>query len=381
MTALTTPSGVSEPAGPPTPGPASPDPSSRLGRWSAVLRPGQLDLARAVGIPLLAALVALIIGGALIIVDGSSPLAVYGEVLRGVFVERNGLRDTAVAATPLIFMGVGLSLAYRARAFTIGAEGQYLMGATVAAAWVTAGGVRQLPGPFLIITGLALAALAGALWSSLCGWLYARFGTNLVISSLLLNYVAVAFLLWMVRKGIRDPRGFVPQSRVMGKATLPHLAWPGTHLGFVLALLVVPLAAVLLARSRFGYRIDVLGHNPQALGANEISARRMLVAVLAVSGALAGLAGFVQVSGVNGRLNSSTGTGLGFTAIIVALLGRLHPVGALVAAIGLSGLTIGFDAAARSYRLPSSVVGVVQALVVLLVVAGDALAARRRTAR
>jgi simple sugar transport system permease protein len=346
-----------------------------------MLRPGEHDLAHAVGIPLAAAFLALVIGGVLIIVDGNNPLAVYAEVFRGVFVERNGLRETAVAATPLIFMGVGLSLAYRARAFTIGAEGQYLMGATVAVAWVTAGGVRDLPGPVLIVTGLVLAAVAGALWSALCGWLNARFGTNLVISSLLLNYVAVAFLLWMVRKGIRDPRGFVPQSRVMGQATLPHLAWPGTHLGFVLALVVVPVAAVLLARSRFGFRIDVLGHNPQALGANETSARRMLIAVLAVSGALAGLAGFVQVTGVNGRLNSATGSGFGFTAIVVALLGRLHPVGALAAALGLSGLTIGFETAERSYKLPSSVVGVVQALVVLLVVAGDALAARRRRAR
>lgn len=328
-----------------------------------------------------AALVALVIGGVLIVVDGSNPLAVYAEAVRGVIVERNGLRETAVAATPLIFMGVGLSLAYRARAFTIGAEGQYLLGATVAAAWVTAAGVRQLPGPILIVSGLVLAAAAGAAWSALCGWLNARFGTNLVISSLLLNYVASAFLLWMVRKGIRDPRGFVPQSRVIANAALPHLSWPGTHLGFVLALLVVPAAAVLLARSRFGYRIDVLGNNPQALSANETSARRMLIAVLAVSGALAGVAGFVQLTGVNGRLNSATGEGFGFTAIIVALLGRLHPVGALVAALGLSGLAIGFETAERSYSLPSSVVGVVQALVVLLVVAGDGLAARRGRGR
>jgi ABC-type uncharacterized transport system permease subunit len=126
VTALTAPSPAGQPGSPP------PSLTPTQGeRWTTFLRPGGYDLTHTVGIPLAAALVALVIGGLLIVVDGSNPLAVYVEALRGVFVERNGLRETAVAATPLIFMGVGLSLAYRARAFTIGAEGQYLLGATV----------------------------------------------------------------------------------------------------------------------------------------------------------------------------------------------------------------------------------------------------------
>jgi ABC-type uncharacterized transport system permease subunit len=333
----------------------------------------------AVAVPLGAVVVALLIGAVLIALEGENPAAVYQQVLRGVFVERDGIRNTLVASTPLIFMGVGLSLAYRARAFTIGAEGQYVIGATAAMAFATAGGVRDMPGAFIIVVGLLVAAAAGAVWSGICGVLNARFGASVVITSLLLNYVAAAVLAWAVRVGIRDPKGFVPQSRQIGKAQLPTVPWLDVHMGFLLAVGVVIVVAVVLARTRFGFRVDVLGHNPNALAAQEIAPARFLVMVLAASGALAGVAGFVEVAGVNGRLQPATASGLGFTAIIVAMLGRLRPVGVLVAAFGLTALQIGFETAERSYQLPSSLVGVLQALVILFVVAGDGLVSRRQS--
>jgi len=148
------------------------------------------------------------------------------------------------------------------------------------------------------------------------------------------------------------------------------------HLGFVLAVALVPIAWVVVTRSRFGFRVDVIGHNPIALRANEVSTGRMLVAVLAIVGALSGIAGYVQVAGVTNRINAEFSVGYGFTAIIVALLGRLHPVGVLIAALGLSGLTIGFDMAEREHQLPSTLVGVVQALIIIFVVIGDAVVAK-----
>jgi ABC-type uncharacterized transport system permease subunit len=332
----------------------------------------------AVVVPIAAILSALIIGGVLIAIEGTNPLSAYGEVVGSVLWGSNGLSYTFVAATPLAIIGLGLSIAYRAGAFTIGAEGQYLIGATAAVAWATSPWMREQPGPLIIVTSFVVAAACGAAWSSCSAVLLARFGASVVITSLLLNYVAGAALQWAVRVGIRDPRGFVPQSRLIGDGTLPNLGGSRTHAGFLVALAAIAVAAVVMARTRFGYRVDVAGDNPDALDANETRRTRLTLSVLAVCGALAGLAGIIQVAGVTGRINSEFGTGLGFTGIIVALLGRLRPVGVLVAALALAALTIGFESAERLYRLPSSIVGVIEALVIVFFVAGDALAGRVR---
>jgi simple sugar transport system permease protein len=354
--------------------PLEPDPIDTVvgsGRGARLRR-----TALVVGVPVTAVLAALVIGGVLIANEGSNPLAVYGDVLHGVFVANRGLSNTAVAATPLIFMGLGLAIAYRARLFTIGAEGQFVLGAVAAVAFATAGAMRDLPGWFLVPACIVVAALAGLVWSSISAVLGNRFNTSIVISSLLLTYVATAIMQWVIRVGIKDPDSFVPASRVVGDAALPTVPGLDVHLGFVLAVALVPIAWVVVTRSRFGFRVDVIGHNPIALRANEVSTGRMLVAVLAIVGALSGIAGYVQVAGVTNRINAEFSVGYGFTAIIVALLGRLHPVGVLIAALGLSGLTIGFDMAEREHQLPSTLVGVVQALIIIFVVIGDAVVAK-----
>jgi ABC-type uncharacterized transport system permease subunit len=347
--------------------PAAPTPApSAVNRWGLRL-----------GVPLVAVVAALAVGGVLLRIEGAAPLSVYQTVVREA-THGYGPQDTLVAAVPLTLMGVGLALAYRAKVFTIGAEGQYLVGAVASTAVVTAGGVRSLPGIVLIPLGALVGAAAGAAWSALSGVLLGRFGTAVVISSLLLNYLAAALVAWAVRVGVKDPGSFVDQSRDLGDARLPALPWPDVHMGFVLALAAVAVGWIVLARTRFGFRLDVAGANEEALAAHEVRPDRFAVTVLAASGLLAGLAGFVEVAGVSGRLNSEAGVGYGFTAIVVALLGRLHPAGAALAALGLSVLTIGFESAERRFELPASTVGVIQAMIVLFLVVGDALAGRWR---
>lgn len=343
-----------------------------LGR--AATRSAVLDTA----VPVLSVVAALTVGAGLILFEGENPLAVYAEVVRGVISAPRGYSDTATAATPLLLIGLGYAVAYRARVFTIGGEGQYLVGAVAGTAWVTTSVAAELPRVLLITTGLLVAVVAGAAWSGLAGWLGVRFGANIVISSLMLVYVGSAVLQWAVRDGIRDPDSFIPASRRLGDAALPGLPGTSTHLGFLLAVLAVPLVAVLLARHRWGFHVSALGHNPAALDANEVRSGRVVILVMVVAGALAGLAGFVETAGVNSRLGSEAGVGFGWQAIIVALLGRLHPVGVLAAALGLAGLTIGFEVTQRTYDLPSSLVGVIMALIVVFVVVGDALSARWR---
>jgi simple sugar transport system permease protein len=336
------------------------------------------DRARAL-IPFAALALALVIGAVLILVEGAAPVAVYRTVVEGVVNSRFGWRDTLVEATPLAILGLGLALAYRARVFTIGAEGQYVIGAVAAVAVVTAPALAGLPAAVLVIAGIVVAAVAGALWSALSGLLLDRFGTSVVISSLLLNYVAFAVLAWAVRVGIKDPAAFVPQSRAIGPAALPNTPGLDVHLGVPLAAVLVAIGALVAARTRAGFLVDVHGGNPDALDAHELSKGRLVLAVLVGCGALSGLAGFVQVSGVEQRLTPSSSAGYGFTAIVVAVLGRNRPGGVLLAALALSALAIGFEYAQRDHRLSASVVGVIQALIVLFVVIGDALVTRRRS--
>lgn len=335
-------------------------------------------LATATGIlvPVGAVLAALVAGSLLILFEGEDPLAVYQAVAEGVLSEPRGLSNTATAATPLVLIGLGYAIAYRARVFTIGGEGQYLVGAVGAMAVVANPGFADLPAVVLLPIGLLAALAAGGFWGVLAGWLNVRFGASVVISSLMLTYVGEAVLQYGVRDGIRDPDSFIPASRVVGSAELPILGSFNTHAGFLLALALPLLAAVVLARHRSGYRVTALGHNGEALDANEVPSRRIVLWVTLLAGALAGLAGFVEVAGVTGRLNGDSSVGFGWEAIIVALLGRLHPVGVLVAGLGLAAMTIGFESSQRIYDLPSSLVGVITALIVVFVVVGDSIAER-----
>lgn len=332
-----------------------------------------------IGVPAGAIVLALLAGAVVIAIEGHPPLDVYRSMVEGVTASRFGWRDTLVRATPVVLIAVGLSFAYRARVYNIGAEGQLLVGALAATAWATGPGAG-LPGPLLVATSVVLGAAAGAGWAGLAAWFGNRFGASIVISSLLLVYVAESLLAYAVRVPLKDPSGILPQSRVLGAAQLPVLGDLRIHAGVLVAAAVVPVAWLVLARTRVGFRVQVMGHNRDALEAHEVSAARITMLVMLASGALAGVAGYIQVAGVQGRLAQGLSPGFGFTAITVALVGRLHPVGVVAAGVLLSAMLIGAETAQRDFALPVSLVGMLQALVVVLVVTADALASRRRVA-
>lgn len=342
-----------------------------------LLTSGRSHKTLAIAGPFLSFAAAMLVGAIIVVFEGENPFSVGADIVSGVFTSPRGLANTLIAASPLMLIGLGLAVAYRAKVFTIGAEGQYIVGAIAATAWVTAPGVREQAGFLLIVTAIVVGAAAGALWGAVPAVLRSRYGTSIVISSLLLNYVGAALLQWAVRAGIEDPASAVPKSRDVGSARLPVVPGLDAHTGVLLTLLLVPVFVILMRSTRFGYRVDVMGNNASAHGANEGSVARMTLLVMLVSGGCAGLAGYFEVAGVTGRLNATSGAGYGFTAILIALLGRLTPIGVAVAALGMSGLTIGFEAAQRNSDLPSSLVGVLRALIVVFLVAGDALVARK----
>lgn len=329
-------------------------------------------------LPTASVLIALAICAVLLTVQGVPALEAYQRAAQGAFGSQRGLVNTATAATPLILIGLGVALAYRAKLITIGAEGQFLVGALAGTGFVTWPGVAgSLPGPVLLVLGLFFACLAGGFWSALTGWLHIRFDASVVITTLLLNYVAQALLAYATRVGLRDPDAYQPQTRAVGDAALPSLPGLTLHAGFALAVVLVIVMWVAQNRGRLGLRVDVMGASRGVLRATEVGGGRFVIVVLGIAGVLAGLAGFVEVAGVTTRVTGAFSGAVGFTAIMTALLGRLHPAGVFVASILMAGLNVGFASASRSLAIPSTTVQIIQALIVLLFVAGGALLSRR----
>jgi len=287
---------------------------------------------------------------------------------------------TLVRATPLILMGLGFALALRGGALNIGAEGQFYAGA-IGAAWV---GVRVAEWSAWVALPAVMAAglVAGALWMLLPVVLRLRFGVLEVISTLLLNFVAEALVSWMVLGPMQEPSGIYPQSAPVAEAArLPFLPGTRLHAGFVAALLVAGLLAWVFARTWWGFRLRALGASPRAAWVSgRVPVNRFLAVALLASGALAGVAGAFEVSGVSYALYQNLSPGYGFTAIGVALLARLHPAGIVLTGVLFGALEAGSGAMQRDAGIPAVAVYVVEAVVILVLLLGDALA-RRRAAR
>lgn len=331
------------------------------------LQSGALVLLASVGAGLL-------VGAILILWVGENPLNVYWVILRESLFEVSGWRDTLIQATPLCLIGLGLAFGFRAGVWNIGAEGQLIVGAVAAIAVVAP--LRDLPGIIVIPIGLLAGMVGGAIWGAISAWLVVKYAVNAVIATLLMVFVAEPLLNWAVRVPLKDPATFLPQSRTVGNAALPDMFGSNIHIGVLLMFIVVPIAAWAMNYSRFGYLVRAHGANRFAVYANESRPGRLPFILLTMGGAMAGAAGFIQLAGVQMRVASGTAAGFGFTAIIVAILGRNRPVGVLLAAIGLSAMLVGAEAAQRALGLPVALTQSIQPIIVMFVVAGEAIEQR-----
>lgn len=284
---------------------------------------------------------------------------------------------TLVRSAPLLWLGLGVALAFRAGVLNIGAEGQFLMGAIGATAVAQVVG-RSVPGLVMIPLMALVGGVAGAGWAGIAAWLRQRFGVLEVISTIMLNFIALATIGWMVRGPLQEPTRIYPQSaEIPWSAQWPFLI-PGQrlHLGFVLGLLACAIAWVVLTRTATGFRIRTVGASPSAAtSAGQIDVGRTVMRVFLVSGACAGLAGAAEVGGVTWALYEGISPGYGYTAIAVALLARLHPGWIVVSAIFFGALEAGASAMQRDAGVPSVVVQVIVAVIILGVLAGS----QRRT--
>jgi ABC-type uncharacterized transport system permease subunit len=288
---------------------------------------------------------------------------------------------TLVRAVPLIIIGLGIALAFRGGALNIGAEGQFYAGA-IAATWVGLHVVGR-PAGVAATAVLAAATLAGMAWVLVPVWLKLRFGVLEVISTLLLNFVAESLVSLMVQGPLQEAQHIYPQSDPIAEAArLPLLAGTRLHAGLLLALVGAAALWYVFSRTLWGFRLRAVGAGPRAAEiSGRIDARRMGAVALLGSGALAGLAGGVEVSGVSYALFQNLSPGYGFTAIAVALLARLHPLGVVATGILFGALEAGAGAMQRDAGVPAVAVYVVEAVVIIVVLLAEASARRATAAR
>jgi simple sugar transport system permease protein len=317
---------------------------------------------------LLALIGALIVSAVIILVSGHSPWLAFGAVAQGAFGSLDSLSEVAVKSCPLLLTGLAIAIAFQAGVWNIGAEGQLLIGALAMAVLGTHG--ATLPAWLDLGIDLVAAALCGAAWAGIAGQLKLRRNVNEVISTIMLNFIALALISYLVQGPLMEAGGRYPQTdAILAGLWLPRLAPPyRVHLGIVIALLMAASLQVLLYRTVAGYEMRAAGANPQAARVAGIDVGRRLLLALMLSGGLAGLAGAIEVSAMTRRLYEHFSPGWGFTAIAVGLLGRLSPAGVVLAAFFFGALDAGSNAMQRVAGVSSVLVSIIQATVILFLV-------------
>jgi len=325
--------------------------------------------------PLLAVALTLVSAVMIFLAMGLDPVQALDAYFLNPLSDSYGLQEVAVKATPLVLIAVGLSLCYRSNNWNIGAEGQFLAGA-MAGGWLAIATHGAPDGPWLLPAMLIAGALGGALYALVPAVLKTRFGANEILTSLMLVYVAELLLDWLVRGPWRDPAGFNMPVTVTfePEAVVPLLVEGGRlNLGTPIMLVIVALAAVMMGRTLKGFEIRLVGEAPRAARFAGFNEARLTWTVFAISGALAGLAGILEAAGTVGMLQPGISPGYGFTAIIVAFLGRLNPVGCLIAGVFLAITFIGGENAQILLQMPLDVTRVFQGLLLFYVLACDTL--------
>jgi simple sugar transport system permease protein len=336
-------------------------------------RRAERSVAIAIASPLIAVALTLATMAVLFALLGKNPITALSVYFIEPLTDAYTLQEIAVKATPLVLIGVGLSLCYLANTWNIGAEGQMLIGA-VCGSWlaVTVDGASG----WVLAAMLVLAATGGALYALIPAICKVRFGASEILTSLMLVYVADLLLDYLVRGPWRDPKGFnFPTTAPFDPGEVVPILIEGSrlHLGAVLALLVVAGAAILLGRTIKGFEIRVVGVAPKAARFGGFNADRLVLLTFAISGALAGLAGIIEVAGPIGHLQPGFSPGYGFTAIIVAFLGRLNPIGILIAGLFLALTFIGGEGAQITLKVPLDLTKVFQGILLFYVLACDSL--------
>jgi len=333
-------------------------------------------------LPLMGLPLALLIGAGMLLALEVNPLVAYSAMLEGAVGSVSAITQTLVKATPLLLVGLGIVIAYRGGVVNIGGEGQLLVGALAATALAV--GMSNWPRWALLPMCLIIGVVAGAVWGSVPGLLKARMGVNEILSTVMMNSIALQLSNFLLRGPMIDPAEIEAGTRIAQSAPLPQQVWltrlvPRTllHSGAILAVVMAIIVYIFLWRTTIGYRIRAVGLNPHASRYAGIPVAFYQALSLILGGAFAGLAGAVEVMGVQHRMMEGMSGGYGFTGIVAALFGKLHPLGAIPASVLYGGLLVGANKMQRAVQVPSALIDAILGLVVLFVVSADIYSRRR----
>ncbi len=338
----------------------------------------------------MASILALLVGAVMLQLLGANPIDAYAAMARGAFGSPNAFADTLVKASPLLFVGIGTCIAYRGGVINIGGEGQIVIGALSAAGIALT--FQTAPAWVLVPLGLLAGFIGGGLWGGIAGVLKTNFKVNEVLSTIMLNSIAVFIMSGLLNNVLMDPTTLDNAIKIPQTQRLPAASdlwrWIPTrfHAGILLGVVVAILAYILLWRTTIGYRIRAVGANPRSARYAGISVARYQLLAFFLSGALAGLGGAVELYGVTHRLfsdGSATGftSNAGFNGIVAALFGGLHPIGAIPASVLFGALLVGANSLQRTVQVPSAFVTTLDGLVVIFVVASQIWGQRRGVRR
>lgn len=319
--------------------------------------------------PLAAIAATLVLTSLLVLAAGASPLSVFYLVAKGAAGSQFALLETLTRATPLIFTGLAVAVAFRAKLWNIGAEAQLYIGGIVTVVLGT--GALPLPPVILIPVIMAAAMLAGGLLLLGPAILKTRFGVDEVVTTLLLNFIVLLFVSMLLEGVLKDPMGLGwPQSqKVIASAQLPRIIQgKRLHYGFVVAIVSAIVVWVIMKKTVLGYEMRAVGHNPEGARFVGIPVNRVLMKTALLSGGLAALAGFSEVSGLKGNLTLDLSPGYGYSGIVVAMLAMLNPLGVIASAIFVAGIFVGADAMSRVAKVPSYIADVMVATSLLTMV-------------
>lgn len=341
-------------------------------------------------LPVFAALAALLLGAVMLYLLQANPLQAYQAMWEGAFGSPNAIAETLVKATPLLLVALGICIAFRGDVINIGGEGQMIIGA-IMATWVGLS-FTDWPGWAVITLSMVAGFIGGAIWGGIPGVLKAYFNVNEILSTVMMNSIAVYIMNFLLRGPMIDPSqallsSKIPQTaRLLEAFRLPRLAPTRLHLGILIAVVLAILVYIVLWRTTLGYRIRAVGQNPHASRYGGIKVKRYVVLALLLSGAFAGLAGATQVFGVNYRMitdGSASGFtgGAGFNGIVAALFGQLHPLLSIPASILFGALLVGANSMQRVVQVPSALVIALNGLVVVFVVSAEFWRRRRQRRR
>jgi simple sugar transport system permease protein len=333
-------------------------------------------LAMRVAVPILAVAAGLATGAIVMALGGHDPVGAYNDMWQGSLGSTEGLQSTLIKATPLVLTGLAVATALRVGLWNIGGEGQLIAGAIAA----TGVGLyaKALPGLALLIAMIVAGCAGGAIWAAIAAIPRALIGLNEIIVTLFMNYIAILFMDNLIFGPWGDPKafGFAYSRSLPDNATLPLIPGTGVHIGLVVAVLVAIGAWWLMERTPWGFSVRVSGGNPRAAEYLGLEIGRRMVIVLAISGAIAGLAGAIELTGVTNRLQEGISVNYGYTGVLIAFLARGRLLGVVVAAFLFAALVVG-SYALQTTGVAQPIATIIQALIIVFLLAGDAALAFR----